>query len=87
MASIAFVVLGAGAARRFGGRKLDADLNGKVLGRWATDAVEKTGATDRFIVVQPDPPDFVRELNGWHLISNAEYERGIGTSIHAAITA
>ena len=87
MASVAFVVLAAGAARRFGGRKLDADLNGKALGQWATDAVEEAGATDRFIVVNPDPPDFARLLKGWHLIANAEYEQGIGTSIRTAIHA
>lgn len=87
MASVAFVVLAAGAGRRFGGRKLDAGLDGKALGRWATDAVEKAGATHRFIVVNPHPPDFTHKLKGWHLLFNPEHKQGIGTSIHTAINA
>lgn len=84
MDSTAFVVLAAGAGRRFGGGKLDANLRGRPLGRWATNAVESTGSNNRYIVVGDSPPSFTSDLQGWTIIRNPDANRGIGTSINMA---
>lgn len=84
----AFVVLAAGSARRFGGGKLDADLAGRPLGKWTTDAVEQAErACLRAIVVSTSPPRFVRDLHGWRTIVNHRSGDGIGSSIQAAVLA
>lgn len=85
--SVAFVVLAAGSSRRFGGDKLDADLGGKALGKWATDNVELVTDAHRFIVINPRVPVFATELKDWHFITNPEFENGIGSSIHSAVDA
>ncbi len=87
MGSTAYIVLAAGSGRRFGGGKLDAELSGKAVGRWTTDAVERTGAIDRFIVVGNDRPAFVADLKGWNIVINTRADAGIGTSLGAAIAA
>jgi CTP:molybdopterin cytidylyltransferase MocA len=85
--TVAVAVLAAGSATRFGGGKLDASLRGKPLGRWATDAVEATGAVSRFLILGPDRPAFAAALDGWTIIENRDADQGIGTSIHAAAKA
>lgn len=87
MSGTAFVVLAAGAARRFGGGKLDAALANVPLGLHACGAVESAGAKRRAIVVPPTPPGFLASLEGWTTIVNPDADRGIGTSIRAAIAA
>ncbi len=84
---VAFVVLAAGAGSRFGGGKLDAMLGGRPLGRWATDAVEAAGATNRFIVTRDSEPFFSQNLAGWHRIVNADADAGIHSSIRCAAEA
>lgn len=89
MTATAFVLLAAGAARRFGSGKLDADLGGKSLALWATASVEaasvEAAGDRRFIVCPPQRPAFVDTLSGWSVITNARAARGIGTSIRAAV--
>ncbi|WP_095012519.1 nucleotidyltransferase family protein [Tsuneonella mangrovi] len=85
--SVAIAVLAGGAGTRFGGKKLDALLCGKPLGRWATDAAEAAGFSMRLLVVPPDRPAFSATLNGWTITENPDADLGIGTSIHAAVAA
>ena len=77
-------VLAAGMARRFGGGKLDADLAGKPLGRWALDVVEAAGLTRRFIVTGPNAPQFAEDAPGWRRIVSPYPEQGLGASVNAA---
>jgi len=84
---VAFAVLAAGSAMRFGGGKLDAPLRGRPLGRWATDAVEAAGAVARLLVVGLRPPAFAARLEEWTVVGNPDAARGIGTSIAAAVAA
>lgn len=86
MGRVAIVVLAAGAARRFGSGKLDAELGGRPLGLWATETAGTVSA-DRFIVCPPQRPSFVQALRGWTVITNAQADHGIGTSIKAALGA
>ncbi|MFT3965605.1 MAG: NTP transferase domain-containing protein, partial [Sphingobium sp.] len=79
---IPVAILAAGRASRFGGGKLDAACAGKPLGRWVLDAVAAAGAPPGLIVVGPRPPAFAGDAlhDGWTVITNAEAERGMGTS-------
>ncbi|QWC56585.1 NTP transferase domain-containing protein [Erythrobacter sp. 3-20A1M] len=81
---ILMVLLAAGAARRFGGGKLDASVAGRPLGAWAASALQQLPATGRLIVVPPAAPAFVADLAGWDLAVNPAAERGIGGSIAVA---
>ena len=76
---LAIAILAAGSARRFGGGKLDAELAGKPLGRWAFDAARAV-EHERLAVVVGDPvPEFAREA--WcKLLVNPLAEEGLGTS-------
>ncbi len=79
-------VLAAGAARRFGGGKLDADLAGKRVGQWALDAVAGAGLEPGVIVVPGNVPAFAAE-SGWSTLTNVCASDGIGTSIALAASA
>ncbi len=85
--SIAVAMLAAGIGSRFGGEKLDADLGGKAVGRWAADTADTVGFAKRIIVTQPTPPSFFGELEGWERVINASPERGMAGSIRAAAIA
>ncbi len=84
---VAVAVLAAGSASRFGGGKLDAMLDERPLGIWATSAVESAGAKSRFIIVPDESPAFCGALKGWHIVTNPDAEQGMGTSIRAAVKA
>lgn len=84
--SIALVLLGAGCARRFGGGKLAAELNGKPLWRWAADAAVKAGFTSRYLVVAPGE-DLPGREESWCRIENADAAEGIAGSIRTGIKA
>ncbi len=77
-------VLAAGKASRFGGGKLDADLEGRSVGRWVLDAIESAGLMRRFIVTGPDAPRFASDASGWQVIVNRHPERGLSGSVEAA---
>ncbi len=82
--SSAIVMLAAGTGRRFGGGKLDADLGGKPLGRWAAETAEAAGFATRIIVTPPTPPAFCGLLVGWERVVNASIDSGMAGSIRAA---
>ncbi|HEX7872568.1 MAG TPA: NTP transferase domain-containing protein [Sphingobium sp.] len=79
-------ILAAGRASRFGGGKLDAICAGKPLGRWVLDAVAAADAPPGLLIVGPQTPAFAQEamLDGWTLITNAESERGLASSVALA---
>lgn len=77
-------VLAAGSAKRFGGGKLDAQCAGKPLGAWALTALSEASLTPGIIVVPPSPPAFTQQASGWTLVTNADAETGLGTSLAAA---
>lgn len=79
-------VLAAGAASRFGGGKLDADLAGKPVGQWVLDAVAAAGLAPGLIVVAPLVPRFAA-ASGWPLLTNINASDGLGTSIALAASA
>ncbi|MCP9222090.1 NTP transferase domain-containing protein [Erythrobacter sp. LQ02-29] len=83
-ADLLTVLLAAGAARRFGGGKLDAPVAGRPLGTWSAIALQRLPASGRLIVVPPTPPAFVDALEGWDIATNPMPERGIGGSIAIA---
>jgi molybdenum cofactor cytidylyltransferase len=85
--STAVAMLAAGIGSRFGGGKLDADLGGKPVGRWAADAADTVGFAKRIIVTPQTPPSFFGELEGWERIINANPDRGMAGSIRAAAIA
>ena len=77
-------VLAAGAARRFGGGKLDAHCAGKPLGQWALDAVAQAGLAPGVLVVpEGDVPAFAA-ASGWPLITNPRADDGLATSVALA---
>ena len=76
-------VLAAGCATRFGGGKLDAMLAGKRVGQWVLDALEAAGLAPGVIVTGPDAPAFAEEA-GWLLVTNADPQAGLGTSLAQA---
>lgn len=77
-------VLAAGLAARFGGGKLDTDLDGRPLGQWVLDAVAAAGLGPGVIVVGPQAPDFAKAAQGWRLLVNPQPERGQGHSVALA---
>lgn len=86
--SIAFALLAAGSARRFGGGKLSVELASRPLLCWAAQAADRAGFQMRILVVaSADQPDFGLARNGWTVIVNSEAETGIASSIRAAARA
>ena len=81
MAELHVVVLAAGRATRFGGRKLDTPCAGKPLGRWALDAAEAAGLGPGTIVTGPGGVAFA---GGWTVLVNPEPETGLGSSLSLA---
>lgn len=79
-------VLAAGAARRFGGGKLDALLAGRRVGQWVLEAVANAGLEPGVIVVPGNVPAFAAE-SGWPTLTNVCASDGIGTSIALAASA
>lgn len=82
---LAIAILAAGSARRFGGGKLDAELNGKPLGLYSVEAVQALGRPK--IVVGRPIPDFASEalaLGQATLLKNKRAEEGLGTSVALA---
>lgn len=83
MSGLAIAILAAGRARRFGGGKLDAELAGKPLGRWALDAARGV-EHERLAVVATDPAPLFARAAGCELLINRRADQGLGTSVAVA---
>lgn len=79
MSGLAIAILAAGSARRFGGGKLDAELAGKPLGRWAFDTALEVQHERLAVVVGEAVPEFARAA-GCELLVNGRAGEGLGTS-------
>lgn len=80
-------ILAAGEASRFGGGKLDAQLDAKPLGRHALDTALALGAGAPAIVTGDPPPAFAtKAANAGEatIIVNPDAKRGLGTSVALA---
>ena len=83
--SIAFALLAAGGAERFGGGKLRADLGGRPLWRWAADSAEVAGFVTRFLITsEADAPLLEGAAEGWSVHVNHHAHEGMASSIRAA---
>jgi len=71
------VVLAAGAGSRFGGRKLEARIDGKPVLQHVLDALLEVGLVDPIIVVAPDADKW----RGADLLTNPAPERGLASSL------
>jgi molybdenum cofactor cytidylyltransferase len=83
------VLLAAGSSTRMGRNKLLLPLGGQAVVRRAVQAAIDSGV-DRVVVVLGHEADLVRsQLDGLacEVIVNPDYERGVGTSLHAGIRA
>lgn len=78
---LAIAILAAGAARRFGGGKLDAELHGKPLGQHALAAAHTLDAGPVWVVVGDPVPAFAA---GADLLVNPHASAGLGTSVALA---
>ena len=83
--SIAFALLAAGGAQRFGGRKLLADLDGKPLWRWAAESAKAAGFATRFLIASAGNVAVLEgEAEGWLVHANRDAHEGLASSIRAA---
>ena len=78
---LAIALLAAGKAERFGGGKLDADLNGKRLGQHALDAALALEQGPVLVVVGEPVPAFPHESRQADLTQNSKASEGLGTSV------
>ena len=85
--SIAFALLAAGGAMRFGGGKLDARLGGRPLWRWAADTAERAGFTTRILILGEAPEPRAPAPEGWSVVFNPDSHCGIASSIRTACAA
>ena len=83
----AIALFAAGMGRRFGGGKLDEDLDGKPVGRWAAEAAEAAGLARRIVISPPTPPSFLAQMDKWEVIINADAGTGMASSIRTAAAA
>lgn len=74
------IVLAAGAATRFGGRKLEARVDGKPVLQHVLDALGEAGFDDPVVVVPPDPPAGIDWRRGKRVVNPAP-ERGLSSSL------
>lgn len=76
------VVLAAGSASRFGGRKLEARLAGRPILQHTLDALASAGLDDPVVVLPPDSG--LEALIGWRgarRVVNPDPERGLSSSL------
>lgn len=74
------IVLAAGAATRFGGRKLEARVDGKPVLQHVLDALAAAGFDDPVVVVPPDAPAGI-DWRGAKRVVNPAPERGLASSL------
>jgi len=86
---VAGVVLAAGASKRFGRNKLLLTLDGASLARRAATTALAAGLSPVVVVLGYEADAIARELSGLpvHPVVNADYERGMSTSLAAGIMA
>ena len=90
MQRVAAVILAAGESRRFGPEnKLLADVGGAPLVRRVADAVQQGGISEIVVVTGHDRPAVEKALQDLpvQFQYNSNWERGMGTSIAAGISA
>jgi molybdenum cofactor cytidylyltransferase len=87
--SIAGVVLAAGTSTRMGQNKLFMEVEGEALVRRAVSRASKAGLDPLFVVVGHEADLVRRALDGidYRPVLNAEYERGVNSSLRAGIQA
>ncbi len=74
------VVLAAGSGTRFGGRKLEARFDGKLVLQHVLDVLSEAGFDDPVVVVGPEPPAEI----AWRAarrVTNPEPRRGLASSV------
>jgi len=87
MTRIACLILAAGGARRFGGRKQLAAINGVPMLRHVIDAVRPLAPDDVYVVLGAFAPEIRPILgDGVHIVENPDWQTGIGGSIAAGIS-
>ena len=88
-AKIAAVLLAAGAGRRFGGNKLEADFCGAMLGEYAARTVAKLKFGRIFAVHNPSNVRLAASLQalGFDLIANSAPVLGLSHSLKLAVHA
>ena len=84
--TVAVVLLAAGHSRRFGDRKLFADLRGAPLWRWAAKACEDADFGARYLVIGEDWPKS-QASDGWTAVENRQSASGIASSIRKGVEA
>jgi molybdenum cofactor cytidylyltransferase len=87
--TIAGVVLAAGTSSRMGQNKLLMELDGEPLVRRAVGRAAKAGLDPLIVVVGYEADRVTRALDGldYQPVVNAEYERGVNSSLRAGIRA
>jgi molybdenum cofactor cytidylyltransferase len=86
---IAGVVLAAGAATRFGGRKQLAELDGRPLLEHALEAMESAPVADRIVVLGADAEEILArvDLHGARAVVCDDWAEGQSASLRAGIDA
>ena len=84
---VATIILAAGLSRRFGSDKLQADLGGKPLVRYTSDAIlglmREIGVADVRLVV---PPDFRVDIDpDIMIVTAADHADGLSASLRAGV--
>ena len=82
---VALILLAAGEARRFGGDKLMAELNGKPLAAHAVAALAPIGFRRRIAVVSRTGFDFA--ASGYQVVRNERPEDGLSGSLRLGLSA
>jgi len=86
--SVAGVILAAGEARRFGGQKLLAPLNGRAIVQHVIGAANASSLTDVVLVVGADADRIARIAMGRaRVIGNPDYGTGQASSLQAGLRA
>lgn len=88
-ANIALVLLAAGAATRFGGRKLEAQLHGEMLGLVSAARISETGFGQRFAVCNPGDTRLISGFTtlGFVILDNPDAAAGMSCSVRLAAQA
>jgi CTP:molybdopterin cytidylyltransferase MocA/SAM-dependent methyltransferase len=88
-AAITAVVLAAGAASRFGGVKLLAEVRGKPVLQHVLDAIDAAGLTDVVVVLGTDAETIEAAIDwrGERRVRNPEPERGLSSSVAIGLAA